>query len=92
MSDMEKSDRSEGRDRGPRGNRNRRTRRRVCSFCADKVDYIDYKDLNRLRKYVTERGKILPRRLSGNCAKHQRALTEAIKRARVVALLPYTAE
>jgi len=92
MSDMERSERSEGRDRGPRGNRNRRTRRRVCSFCADKVDYIDYKDLNRLRKYVTERGKILPRRLSGNCAKHQRALTEAIKRARVVALLPYTAE
>jgi small subunit ribosomal protein S18 len=92
MSDMERSERSEGRERAPRGNRNRRSRRRVCSFCADKMDYIDYKDVNRLRKYVTERGKILPRRLSGNCAKHQRALTEAIKRARIVALLPYTAE
>lgn len=91
MSDMERSDRSEGRERGPRG-RGRRGRRRVCQFCADKVDYIDYKDLPRLKKYVTERGKILPRRISGNCAKHQRALTEAIKRARVVALLPYTAE
>ena len=92
MSDMERSERSEGRERAPRGNRNRRSRRRVCSFCADKMDYIDYKDVNRLRKYVTERGKILPRRLSGNCAKHQRALTGAIKRARIVALLPYTAE
>lgn len=92
MSDMERSERSEGRERAPRGNRNRRSRRRVCSFCADKMDYIDYKDVNRLRKYVTERGKILPRRLSGNCAKHQRALTEAIKRARIIALLPYTAE
>ena len=92
MSDMERSERSEGRERAPCGNRNRRSRRRVCSFCADKMDYIDYKDVNRLRKYVTERGKILPRRLSGNCAKHQRALTEAIKRARIVALLPYTAE
>ena len=90
MSD-ERNDRSEGRERGPR-NRGRRGRRRVCQFCADKVEYIDYKDLPRLKKYVTERGKILPRRISGNCAKHQRALTEAIKRSRVVALLPYTAE
>ena len=78
--------------RAPRGNRNRRGRRRVCSFCVDKVDYIDYTDVNRLRKYVTERGKILPRRISGNCAKHQRMLTEAVKKARIVALLPYTAE
>ena len=78
--------------RAPRANRNRRGRRRVCSFCIDKVDHIDYKDVNRLRKYVTERGKILPRRISGNCAKHQRMLTEAVKKARIVALLPYTAE
>ena len=83
------------RDRGDReyGGRNkRRGRRRVCSFCVDKVTDIDYKDTARLRKYVTERGKILPRRISGNCAKHQRTLTEAIKRSRVVALLPYTSE
>lgn len=70
----------------------RRSRRKVCSFCADKVEVIDYKDLNRLKKYVTERGKILPRRISGNCANHQRELTVAIKRARMVALLPFTAE
>ena len=72
----------------PRGGR--RVRRKVCAFCVDKVDYIDYKDVNRLKKYVSERGKILPRRISGNCAKHQRALTTAIKRARHVALMPYT--
>jgi len=59
---------------------------------VDKVEEIDYKDLNRLKKYITERGKILPRRISGNCASHQRELTVAIKRARTVALLPFTAE
>jgi len=72
--------------------RGRRGRKRVCSFCLDKTERIDYKDVARLRKYITERGKILPRRISGNCAKHQRQLTVAIKRARNVALLPYTAE
>ena len=66
-----------------------RPRKRVCQFCVDKVDYIDYKDTGRLRKYITERGKILPRRISGTCAKHQRQLTEAVKRARKVALIPY---
>ena len=70
----------------------RRSRRRVCSFCVDKMDVIDYKDIGRLRKYVTERGKILPRRINGNCAWHQRQLTAAIKRARQIAILPYTAE
>ena len=70
--------------------RGRRPRRKVCSFCVDKVEEIDYKDVAKLRRYITERGKILPRRISGNCAKHQRSLTEAIKRARIVALLPYT--
>ncbi|GAA0745609.1 30S ribosomal protein S18 [Clostridium oceanicum] len=74
------------------GRRQRRGRRKVCSFCIDKVDYIDYKDINKLRKYITERGKILPRRISGNCAKHQRELTRAIKRARNIALLPFTTE
>ncbi|MDO4541378.1 MAG: 30S ribosomal protein S18 [Bacillota bacterium] len=74
----------------PRGGR--RVRRKVCSFCVDKAEYIDYKDVARLKKYVSERGKILPRRISGNCAKHQRALTLAIKRARQIGLLPYTTE
>ncbi len=74
------------------GRRNYRRRKKVCRFCSDNKDYIDYKDVNNLKKYITDRGKILPRRISGNCAKHQRQLTIAIKRARNVALLPYTAE
>ncbi|RJE47373.1 MULTISPECIES: 30S ribosomal protein S18 [unclassified Dehalobacter] len=69
--------------------RGRRPRKRVCSFCVDKVESIDYKDTQKLRKYITERGKILPRRISGNCAKHQRQVTIAVKRARSIALLPY---
>lgn len=75
-----------------RRERGRRPKRRVCSFCVDKVEHIDYKDVNRLKRYITERGKILPRRISGNCATHQRGLTQAIKRARIVALLPFTVE
>ncbi len=67
-------------------------RRKTCGFCADKIDFVDYKDPTKLKKYVTERGKILPRRISGNCARHQRTLTLAIKRARDIALLPYTAD
>lgn len=69
-----------------------RRRRKVCQFCVDKMDHIDYKDTARLRKCVTERGKIMPRRMSGVCAKHQRDLAIAIKRARVVALLPYVSD
>lgn len=72
--------------------RGRRPRRKVCSFCVDKVEEIDYKDVAKLRRYITERGKILPRRISGNCAKHQRQMTTEIKRARNVALLPFTCE
>ena len=72
--------------------RGRKPRRKVCSFCVDKVDHIDYKDAAMLRRFTTERGKILPRRISGNCAKHQRQVTLAIKRARNIALLPFTAE
>lgn len=68
----------------------RRPRKRVCSFCVDKIEQVDYKDVQRLKKYVTERGKILPRRITGNCAGHQRQLTTAIKRARQIALMPYT--
>lgn len=73
---------------GPRGRR----RRKVCNFCVDKVTSVDYKDIQKLRKFMSDRGKILPRRMTGTCARHQRQLTDAIKRARHIALLPYTAE
>ncbi|MGN1048360.1 MAG: 30S ribosomal protein S18 [Eubacteriales bacterium] len=69
-----------------------RKKKKVCIFCADKVAYIDFKDSAKLRKFISERGKILPRRISGTCAKHQRELTVAIKRARQVALLPYISD
>ena len=68
----------------------RTSRKKVCSFCVDKAEFIDYKDVAKLRKYITERGKIVPRRVTGTCAQHQRELTTAIKRARYVALLPFT--
>ena len=67
-------------------------RKKVCQFCADKSEVIDYTDVEKLKKFVTERGKILPKRITGTCAKHQRELTTAIKRARIVALLPYVAD
>ncbi|MDY3863287.1 MAG: 30S ribosomal protein S18 [Eubacteriales bacterium] len=69
-----------------------RRRKKVCIFCADKVDFIDYKDSGKLRKFISERGKILPRRISGTCAKHQRELNTAIKRARNMALLPFVTD
>ncbi len=72
--------------------RGRRPRRKNCVFCSERAGFIDYKDIGRLRRFVTERGKILPRRVSGTCARHQRVLAVAIKRARELALLPYTAE
>ncbi|HAN86049.1 MAG: 30S ribosomal protein S18 [Bacillota bacterium] len=75
-----------------RRERGRKSRRRVCSFCVDKIQDIDYKDTARLRRYINERGKIVPRRISGNCAKHQRQVTLAIKRARQVALMPYSVD
>ena len=75
-------------NRGPRT----RKRRKVCNFCVDKVTSIDFKDAAKLRRYTSERGKILPRRTTGTCAMHQRQLTEAIKRARQIALLPYVAD
>ena len=68
----------------------RKGRKKVCVFCVEKVDEIDYKDVTRLKRFVSERSKILPRRVTGTCAKHQRELTTAIKRARHLALLPYT--
>ncbi|MGN1005867.1 MAG: 30S ribosomal protein S18, partial [Aristaeellaceae bacterium] len=71
--------------RRPRG---RKPRRKVCQFCVEKVQHIDYKDVARLRRFTSERGKILPRRMTGTCAKHQRQLSTAIKRARTIALMP----
>ena len=81
---MEKMERS---NRGPR-----KGRKKVCSFCADKVTEINYKDVAKLRRYLSERAKIVPRRVTGTCAHHQRQLTVAIKRARQMALLPYVAD
>ena len=75
-------------DRGPR----RRSHRKVCAFCVEKIAYIDYKEVSRLRRYLSERAKILPRRVTGTCARHQRVLTGALKRARHIALLPYTTD
>ena len=72
--------------------RRRFLRKKICRFCADKLTLIDHKDVRRLRNLVTERGKIIPRRISGNCAGHQRQLTTAIKRARHLALMPFTVE
>lgn len=70
----------------------RRPKRKVCNLCADKIASVNYKDVPRLRKYISERGKILPRRISGNCARHQRLLTVSIKRARIIAFLPFASE
>ena len=84
-----KDDKNKGEGR-PRGGFFRR--RRVCKFCADKIDYINYKDVRLLTPFIPERGKIQPRRISGTCAKHQRALQTAISRARQLALIPYVTE
>jgi small subunit ribosomal protein S18 len=70
----------------------KRSSRKVCQFCVEKTDWIDYKEVGKLRRFISERGKILPRRLTGTCAKHQRSLTDALERARQIALLPYTAD
>jgi ribosomal protein S18 len=67
----------------------RMRKRKVCTFCVDKIDVLDYKDVAKMRKFISERGKILPRRVTGTCAKHQRVVTNAIKRARHIALLPF---
>ena len=75
-------------NRAPRG----RKRRKVCAFCVDKIAEIDYKDVPRLRRFLSERGKIIPRRVTGTCARHQRQLTTAIKRARHLAFLPYVSD
>ena len=79
-------------ERPERPMRGRKGHRKVCQFCVDKMDYIDYKDVARLRRYMSERAKILPRRVTGTCARHQRGLTTAIKRARQVALVPFVTD
>lgn len=89
MSEYDRGERSER--RGP-ANRGGHRRRKVCQFCVDKVEVIDYKDTAKLRRFISERGKILPCRMTGTCAAHQRQLAVAIKRARVMALLPFSAE
>ena len=81
----------DGDDKMPKKNY-KQQKRKVCSFCADKVEAIDYKDVNKLRRYITEKGKILPSRQTGVCAKHQRDITLAVKRARHIAILPYAAK
>ena len=94
----DKNDRNERADKGDKGDRNAKggakfiKRKKVCNFCVDRIENIDYKDAARLRKFISERAKILPRRITGTCTRHQRDLTTAIKRARHIALLPYTNE
>ncbi len=94
MSDRrDRGDRGERGERGERGNNRRKfvARRKVCIYCVDKIRTPDYKDVKRLQRFVSERGKIIPRRRSGTCARHQRGLTVAVKRARHLALLPFVA-
>jgi small subunit ribosomal protein S18 len=72
--------------------RGRKPKKKICSFCVEKIETVDYKQYEKLKRFITERAKILPRRISGNCANHQRQLTRAVKRARIMALLPFTSE
>jgi small subunit ribosomal protein S18 len=89
---MDSNDRKEGDDRGGRGGRGKVFfKKKVCKFCTQKLK-IDYKDCDTLRRFTTERGKILPRRITGTCARHQRELASAVKRARVIALLPFVVQ
>jgi small subunit ribosomal protein S18 len=90
----DRNDRNDRNDRGDRDHRpgGRKTRKKVCGFCVDKIYNIDYKDVSKLRRFISERAKILPRRVTGTCARHQRALTIAIKRARHLALLPFSSD
>ncbi len=90
---MPMNDRPERENReGGKPHSGARKRRKVCQFCADKTQFIDYKDTAKLRRFISERSKILPRRTTGTCAMHQRELTSAIKRARQIALLPYVTD
>lgn len=84
---MERNERSNN-----SGKFNKKPRRKVCAFCVDRAEFIDYKDIAKLRRFISERAKIVPRRVTGTCARHQRELTTAIKRARHIALLPYVTD
>ena len=84
--------RDRDRERGDKEEKRPFFRKRICRFCIEKIEGIDYKDVPRLQKFITEKGKILPSRISGNCARHQRSLARAIKQARAISLLPFTAE
>ena len=86
------ADRPERPDRDQRPRGGRKGRKKVCAFCVDRIYNIDYKDIPRLRRYISERAKIIPRRVTGTCAHHQRQLTVAIKRARHIALLPFVSD
>ncbi len=86
----DRGDRGDRNDRRPGGNR--KGRKKVCSFCVERVEVIDYKDIGRLNRFISDRSKILPRRVTGTCAGHQRELTTAIKRARIIALLPFSSD
>ncbi|NLX92422.1 MAG: 30S ribosomal protein S18 [Clostridiales bacterium] len=86
----DRGDRGDRNDRRPGGNR--KGRKKVCSFCVERVETIDYKDIGRLNRFISDRSKILPRRVTGTCAGHQRELTTAIKRARIIALLPFSSD
>lgn len=90
--DHDNRDNRDNRDAGANGRMRPHKRKKVCQFCVDKATHIDYKDTARLRKFLSERSKILPRRTTGTCAMHQRELTEAVKRARQIALLPYVTD
>ena len=96
MDREQRSDRNERTERSERGERTggmrMRKRKKVCAFCAEKLNDIDYKDVARLKKFLSERSKILPRRITGTCAKHQRFLTTAVKRSRHIALIPYISD
>jgi len=81
-----------GEEKAKRAPQKRQPKRKVCIYCVEKIDFIDYKDSQKLKRFITEKGKILPRRTTGTCAKHQRVLAVAIKNARIMALLPFKAE
>lgn len=85
--EKERVERTDRRDR-----KSRKSRKKVCAFCMDKIEHIDYKDVPRLRRYLSDRAKIIPRRVTGTCARHQRQLTVAVKRARHLAFLPYVGD
>lgn len=89
---FDKGDRNDRNDRGGRPGGARRPRKKVCAFCIDRAEHIDFKDVSKLRRFLSERSKIVPRRVTGTCAEHQRELTTAIKRARHIALLPYVSD